>query len=65
MHREDGLAVQREVLVSLGKTGLGGVQTLRQISAAQILQIRYIDGATAVNRWGVEHSQGVIMVITK
>lgn len=63
--RPDGLTVQREVLVYLDHTRLGGIETLRQISAPQILRINWIDAGTAVNRWGVDHSQGVIMVITR
>jgi hypothetical protein len=63
--RPDGLTVQREVLAYLDNSRLGGIETLRQVSAAQILRITWIDGATAVNRWGVDHSQGVIMVITR
>ena len=62
--RPDGLTVQREVLVYLDNARLGGVEALRQIAAAQILRITWIDAGTAVNRWGVDHSQGVIMVIT-
>lgn len=63
--RPDGLAAQREVLVYLDNTRLGGIETLRQITAAQILRITWIDAGTAINRWGVDHSQGVIMVITR
>ena len=63
--RPDGLTVQREVLVYLDNTRLGGIETLRQIAAAQIIRITWIDAATAMNRWGVDHSQGVIMVITR
>ena len=63
--RPDGLAAQREVLVYMDNTRLGGIQTLRQITASQIIAIRYIDAATAINRWGVDHSQGVIMVVTR
>ena len=63
--RPDGLNTQREVQVYLDDSRLGGVQTLRQINASQIRQIRYIDAATAINRWGVDHGQGVIMVVTR
>ena len=63
--RPDGLAIQREVLVYLDNSRMGGVETLRQIPAAQIIRINWIDAATAINRWGVDHSQGVIMVITR
>jgi hypothetical protein len=62
--RPDGLT-EREVLVYLDNTRLGGIQTLRQITASQIVSIRFIDAATAINRWGVDHSQGVIMVVTR
>ena len=63
--RPDGLTVQRQIQVYLDNSRLGGVETLRQISTGQIESIRHIDGATALNRWGVDHSLGVIMVISK
>lgn len=63
--RPDGLAVQREVLVYLDNSRLGGVETLRQIATPQIVRITWIDAATAINRWGVDHGQGVIMVVTR
>lgn len=63
--RPDGLTVEREKLVYLDERLLGGVQTLREIAASQIISIRHIDAATAINRWGVDHGQGVIMVVTK
>ena len=63
--RPDGLAMQREIQVYLDNSRLGGVPMLRQISTPQIASIRYIDAATAINRWGVDHGLGVIMVISK
>jgi hypothetical protein len=63
--RPDGLGQQREVQVYLDDIRLGGIQNLRQITAPQIVLIRYIDAATAINRWGVDHGQGAIMVITR
>lgn len=63
--RPDGLTTQREIQVYLDNSRLGGVQMLRQISTPQIASIRYIDAATAINRWGVDHSLGVIMVISR
>jgi hypothetical protein len=65
IERPDGLTTQREVQVYLDNSRLGGIQSLRQISTNDIESIRYIDAATAINRWGVDHSQGVIMVITR
>ena len=63
--RPDGLSAQREIQVYLDNSRLGGVETLRPIAASQVAQIRYIDAATAINRWGVDHGQGVIMVISR
>jgi hypothetical protein len=63
--RPDGLSVEREKLVYLDERRLGGVQTLREIASSQIMAIRHIDPATAINRWGVDHGQGVIMVVTR
>lgn len=63
--RPDGLTVPRQIQVYLDNSRLGGVEMLRQISAQQIASIRYIDAATAVNRWGVDHGLGVIMVISR
>ena len=63
--RPDGLTTQREIQAYLDNSRLGGVQMLRQIATAQIASIRYIDAATAINRWGVDHSLGVIMVISR
>ena len=65
IERPDGLTTQREVQVYLDNTRLGGVQSLRQVSTNDIASIRYIDAATAINRWGVDHSQGVIMIVTR
>lgn len=63
--RPDGLGQQREVQAYLDDSRLGGVPNLRQITASQIVLIRYIDAPTAINRWGVDHGQGAIVVITR
>ena len=63
--RPDGLSQQREVLVYLDNSRLGGIQSLKQVQSAQIVLIRYYDSQTAIMRWGVDHSQGVIMVVTR
>jgi hypothetical protein len=65
IERPDGLTTQREVQVYLDNSRLGGIQALRQVSTNDISSIRYIDAATAINRWGVDHSQGVIMIVTR
>lgn len=63
--RPDGLSQQREVLVYLDDVRLGGIQTLKQVLSSEIVLIRYYDSQTAIMRWGVDHSQGVIMVVTR
>jgi hypothetical protein len=62
--RPDGLNQQREVLAYLDDIRLGGIQTLKQVLSSEIVLIRYYDSQTAIMRWGVDHSQGVIMVVT-
>jgi hypothetical protein len=63
--RPDGLAAERHIQAYLDNSRLGGVQMLRQITTSQIASIRYIDAATAINRWGVDHGMGVIMVVSR
>jgi hypothetical protein len=53
-----------EVLVYIDDNRLGGVQTLKQVTTSQIIQIRFVDGLTATARWGLDHGQGVILVVT-
>jgi hypothetical protein len=65
IERPDGLAAERHIQAYLDNSRLGGVQMLRQITTSQIASIRYIDAATAINRWGVDHGLGVIMVVTR
>ena len=43
---------------------IGGVETLRAISTAEISSIRFYDGLTAAGRWGLDHGNGVIYVST-
>jgi hypothetical protein len=53
-----------EVLVYIDDNRLGGVLTLKQVTTSQIIQIRFVDGLTATARWGLDHGQGVILVVT-
>lgn len=65
IERPDGLNSERHIQAYLDNSRLGGVQMLRQITTSQIASIRYIDAATAINRWGVDHGMGVIMVVSR
>ena len=60
----NSLNTPTEVLVYIDDNRLGGVQTLKQVTTSQILQIRFVDGLTATARWGLDHGQGVILVVT-
>jgi hypothetical protein len=53
-----------QVRVYVDDTFLGGVETLRTIAVSTIYVIRHLDGVAATARWGVDHGQGVILVMT-
>lgn len=60
-----GVAVNRAPLpikVYQNDQLLSGIDDLRQISPAQVLEVRYIPGAQAVPRYGTNHGSGVILV---
>lgn len=42
----------------------GGLETLHDIPAAEILSVRFVGAADATTRWGTGHPSGVINVIT-
>jgi hypothetical protein len=44
---------------------LADLERLRTIGAPEIREIRFIDGRSAVNRYGADHGGGVIQVIAK
>lgn len=50
--------------VYLDEMYLGEVEQLRQISTTGIELIRYYDGPAATQRWGVNHSAGVIQIVS-
>ncbi|HYD51483.1 MAG TPA: glycosyl hydrolase 115 family protein [Gemmatimonadaceae bacterium] len=52
------------VQVYLDSNRMGGVESLRQISVRDITSIRYLDGVQGVQRYGIGHGQGVIVVST-
>jgi hypothetical protein len=60
----DSMNKPTEVQVYLDDNRLGGVQTLKQVVASQIVMIQYIDGLAATARWGLDHGQGVIQIVT-
>jgi len=52
------------VQVYLDDSRLGGVDALRNLSLANVVYIRHIDGVDAAARWGLDHGNGVILVAT-
>jgi hypothetical protein len=53
-----------EVRVYVDNTSLGGVETLKTVSAPTIRTIEHFDGIAATARWGMDHGGGVILITT-
>ena len=61
----DSFLTPGEILVYFDEVKLGGVETLRSVTSSSIIFIRFFDGIAATNRWGVGHSNGVILVSSR
>jgi hypothetical protein len=53
------------VKVYLDGNLMGGPDYLRQISIHSISSIRHMDGLEATQRYGLDHGQGAILVVTR
>ena len=51
--------------VYVDNVSYGTLESLANINAAQIKEIRYIKATDATTQWGTGHTGGVILVITK
>jgi hypothetical protein len=51
-------------LVYLDGSMLGDLRTLRSINMTSVMEIRYMSGADATTRYGMNHSGGVILIKT-
>jgi hypothetical protein len=51
-----------EIWVYEGNVRLGGVETLRGISASNVISLQFLDMSSAQQRWGPGHMHGVILV---
>jgi len=60
----DSFSAQTYVQVYIDSNRLGGVESLRQINVRDIVAIRWLDGVQAVQRYGIGHGQGAIVVQT-
>src|SRR5262249_26331806 len=61
----DSFYTPSQLWAYLDETKLGGVETLKALAIGPVVYIKYLDGPTASARWGVDHSQGVILVSTR
>lgn len=52
------------IRVYLDNVSLGDTETLRRITVESIAYIKWVDAATATQRWGTNHGAGVIYVST-
>ena len=60
-----GLQTQSQVWVYRDGMRIGGVDRLSSMNTIEIESIRYYDGITASQRWGLGHENGVIHVTSK
>ena len=56
---------QTQKWVYMDNVRLGGIEQLRAISVSNIMSIKYFDPVAATARWGIDHGQGVIQVLTQ
>jgi hypothetical protein len=61
----DSLRYPSEVWVYRDGTRIGGVETLREMSAREIVEIRFYDDAAASLQWGMGHGAGAISITTR
>jgi hypothetical protein len=56
---------QTQIQVYLDTQRIGGVEELRTIAPVNVALVRYYDGAQASARWGINHGQGAIYILTR
>jgi hypothetical protein len=61
----DSIRNPSQVWVYRDGSRLGGVEILRNMSTADIAEIRFYDAAAATQRWGMGHGAGVISITTR
>jgi len=54
-----------DLVVYLNENRLGGSEQLRQLSTADISEIRYFSASEATTKWGTGHSAGAIQVVSR
>ena len=51
--------------VYMDSVKLGGIDQLSSVPVTNIILIRYYDGNAATQRFGIDHGQGVIQIVTQ
>ncbi|MDB4881713.1 MAG: hypothetical protein JWL95_479 [Gemmatimonadetes bacterium] len=51
------------LVVYVGEEKVGGIETLRDISIPEVIELRLYDAREAKRRWGVDHRYGAIEVV--
>ncbi len=59
------IVTHEQVQVYQDGTRIGGPGALRQISTRSIHAIQYYDGRSATQKWGTQHGNGAILVLTR
>jgi hypothetical protein len=60
-----GLGGQSMIVVYLDGTRMGGLDSLRQISARDLATAERLNTGEATRRWGTNHPRGAIVLTTK
>ncbi|MEO7512271.1 MAG: hypothetical protein ABIZ91_10980, partial [Gemmatimonadaceae bacterium] len=60
----DSFNAPTTVQVYMDNARIGGIEQLRSIGTATIYSVKYYDGITASARWGLDHGQGVIFIVS-
>ncbi len=56
------ISYEADIWVYVGTARLGGVESLREIAAANVAWMEFLDPAAATNRYGAGHPYGAIVV---
>lgn len=64
MRGASSLSRDSPIVVYVNGMRMGGVQTLREVQASSVVQVRYYDGAEAQTVFGMDHGSGAIVVTT-
>ena len=54
-----------QIVVYQDNVRVGGPEALRVIPATDVLSMRFFDGPSATQRWGLDHGHGAIQVLTR